>query len=569
MKALTFALPISAVLFMAAQARPQQPLLQFEKDILPILAANCAKCHAGSSPQAGLDVRTRAALIKGGKSGGALLAGSSDRSPLYQRIESGQMPPGGPPMAKADVARIRLWIEQGAPALMPGQARAAEPGTSLADRAHWAFQPPVRSAVPNVKSRSRVRTPVDSFVLAELEKKKLSLSADADRVTLLRRLTFDLIGLPPSPASVDEFLADRSPDAYEKVVDRLLASRQYGERWARQWLDAAGYADSEGVLAADVIRPNAWRYRDYVIRAFNSDKPYNRFLVEQLAGDELSEYWKYDKLPPEKAELLEATGFLRTAVDGTRPDFNTEMFSEYLWRTMFSTQQIVASSLLGMTMHCARCHDHKYEPIAQKDYYRFQAFFAGAVRPDGPVLASAQRAVVLATAAEKKKAEQVNSPLDGVVKAVKQLQQARRTLYRSRHPKGEEATDADLRQVFPDYAAKADELTAELSAAEAGRIDLPSIRALYDLDSSAPVTRLLERGATASPGEEVPPAVPNVLNSPGHPLRLPQVTPGAKTTGRRLALANWLADPDHPLTARVMVNRIWSGHFGAGIVPTM
>jgi hypothetical protein len=568
MNLLAVTVPITAVLFLVVPASAQQPILQFEKDILPILTANCAKCHAGSTPQAGLDVRTRAALVKGGKSGAVISPGSSATSLLYQRIESGQMPPGGPPLAKADLARIGLWIEQGAPALMPEQTRIAEPGTSATDRAHWAFQSPVRPIVPKVKNPARVRTPVDSFVLAELEKRNLTLSADADRITLLRRVTFDITGLPPTPASVDEFLADQSPNAYEKVVDRLLASPQYGERWARQWLDVAGYADSEGVLAADVIRPNAWRYRDYVIRAFNSDKPYKRFLIEQLAGDELSEYWNYDKLPPEKVELLEATGFLRTAVDGTRPDFNQEMFAEYQWRTMFSTEQIVASSLLGMTMHCARCHDHKYEPIAQKDYYRFEAFFVGAIRPDGPVLASAQRAITLATAEEKKHAEKVNPPFDGVVKAVQQLQQARMTLYRSRHPKGDEATDADLREMFPGYATKADELKAERRAAEAGRIDLPTVRALYDIDSAAPPTHVFARGATANPAEEVAPAVPNVLNAPQLSLSLPPAAPGAKTSGRRLALANWLTSPDHPLTARVMVNRLWAGHFGTGIVAT-
>src|SRR5262249_37220353 len=270
----------------------QGTVAQFEEQILPILETNCVKCHSGSSAQAGLDVRTPSGLLKGGTSGSAIVVGVPEKSLLYQRVQSGQMPLGGPPLAAPDVERIRLWIEQGAVARNLEPPAVSVVGANPVDRAHWAFQPPKRPPTPRVKNAARVRNPIDAFVLAELEKKDLSLSLDADRVTLLRRAYFDVIGLPPTPQEVEDFLADSSSKAYEKVVDKLLASDRYGERWARHWLDAAGYADSEGVLAEDRIRAKAWGYRDYVIRAFNSDKPYERFVTVRLAGDELVDWRK-------------------------------------------------------------------------------------------------------------------------------------------------------------------------------------------------------------------------------------------------------------------------------------
>ncbi|HWB95537.1 MAG TPA: DUF1549 domain-containing protein, partial [Bryobacteraceae bacterium] len=341
---------------MLAQS-PRAPV--FEDAAGPLLEARCGKCHGSGSPQAGLDVRSRDTLLKGGSSGPAIVAGDSDHSLLVERVAKGAMPPGGPKLTAAEIEILRNWIQAGAPARTNHLVERV-PGSSPAERSHWAFRPPKRPAVPAVRDAVRVRSPLDAFVLAELEKRKLSFSPDADRVTLIRRASFDLIGLPPTLEEVDRFVADQSPDAYEKLIDRLLASPRYGERWGRHWLDVAGYADSEGVLAADVIRPNAWRYRDYVIRAFNSDKPYDRFLTEQIAGDEVSGYFNQDRYTPATVDALEATGFLRTAVDATRDDFLPEMFSEYLWRTAFDTEQIVASSVLGLTLQCARCHDHKY-----------------------------------------------------------------------------------------------------------------------------------------------------------------------------------------------------------------
>jgi hypothetical protein len=535
---------------------------EFTRDVKPILERHCAGCHSGASAKASLDVGSRESLIKGGVSGPAIVTGSAESSSLYRRVSSGQMPPASP-LAKEYVSVLREWIESGARSEDPGLSRDAKPGK------HWAFQSPVPPTVPQPRAKKRVRNPIDAFVLARLESRGLSLSTDAAGEILIRRVTYDLTGLPPTPDQMQRFLEDRSPAAYERYVDGLLASPGYGERWARHWLDAAGYADSEGVLAADVIRSNAWRYRDYVIRSMNNDKPYDEFIREQLAGDEISEYYKHDGLPRPVVESLTATGFLRTAVDATREDFLPKDFAEYQWRTLFDTEQIVASSLLGLTMHCARCHDHKYEPLTQRDYYSMQSIFSGAIRPSGKVLPSYKRIVVDATQAEQKAAETNNGPIEGVIKALKQLQESRKAHFRNLHPKGEKAAEEDLRTTFAEYAKKSDDTTAELKDMEAKKILLPSIRALYDQDAQPPVTQILLRGDPAQPGDPVEPGIPAVLEQADKPFQIPAVGQDAKTTGRRRAFAEWITRPDHPLTARVFVNRIWNAYFGSGIVTTL
>ena len=538
----------------------------FEQKILPIFEKNCVKCHSGDGAQAGLDVRTRASLLRGGVKGPAFIAGDGAKSLLYQRVASGQMPMGTKPLAEADRDLIKQWIDQGAKA---ENLEASAIGGSARDRAHWAFQPPRRPSAPKVEPSYRVRNPIDAFVAAELDKRSLTFSPDADRVKLIRRATFDLIGLPPTPEEVADFVNDTSANAYEKVVDRLLGSPRYGERWGRHWLDLAGYADSEGVLAADAPRANAWRYRDYVIRAFNQDKPYDRFVKEQIAGDELSQYRRHDKLPADVVEMLEATGFLRTAVDATREDFLPVDYAEYQWRTLFDTQQIVASALMALTIQCARCHDHKYEPISQKDYYRMAAILQGAIRPNGPVLPSDKRAVIQATRAQKAAAGEVNGPLDMIIKALGDLKAGRTQQFRAKHPDGEEATDEDLRKTFPEYAKIADELAAQIKVEDAQRVKFPTIRAIYDLDATPPATHVLAKGDPLSPADEVQPGVPTVVDDPTHPFRVDPATSDPATTGRRLAFAEWLTRPDHPLTARVFVNHVWAHHFGAGIVATL
>lgn len=565
---LALAVPLKAGGQGSKNGTHSSPEIWFEQKILPIFERDCVKCHTGSRPQGGLDVRTRFSLLRGGDKGPAVVPGFPDKSLLYHRLRRGEMPLGGPSVSEADLELIRQWIQQGALAANPEATSTGPLGTDPRDRAHWAFQSPRCPAVPEVTHRVLVQEPIDAFLLKKLEERNLTFGLEADRVTLLRRASFDLTGLPPTPEEVDDFLADPSPNAYEKVVERLLASPHYGERWGRHWLDLAGYADSEGVLSADVVRPNAWRYRDYVIRAFNADKPYDRFLKEQIAGDELSEYRKYDKLPREVVQLLEATGFLRTAVDATREDFEPADFAEYQWRTLFDTQQIVVSSTLGLTIQCARCHDHKYEPISQKDYYRFLTFFQGAIRPNGPVLPSDKRAIVEATRSEKVAAAEVNGPLDMVIKALSDLKAARAQQFRAKHPDGEQASDEDLRKTFPEYSKLADQLAAEIKEEDSRRTKFPVIRALYDVDATPPPAYLLERGDPQNPGEKVQPGVPAVLDDPDHPFQIPPSNVKGMTTGRRSALAQWLTRSEHPLTARVMVNHIWAHHFGEGLVPT-
>ncbi len=491
---------------------------------------------------------------------------------------------------------------------------------------HWAFRPPIRPPVPQVRIQNpsvrmavwpksihtdarlgKIQNPIDSFLLADLQKKGLSFSPEADRRTLIRRITYDLIGLPPTLQEVGEFLKDLRTDAYERLVDRLLADPRYGERWARHWLDVAGYADSEGILQEDLIRPNAWRYRDYVIRCFNDDKPYDRFIREQIAGDEISKYRTASKWTPEIEEQVTATGFLRTAVDATRDDFNPHQFAEYQYRMLYDTQTIVSTAILGVTLQCSRCHDHKLEPFTQRDYYRLQAFFTPAIRPGGPLLPSKRRQIVAATLEEQKRAKEVNEKVDaelsviqhredGLVKEfrLRALETTLGSIPRSDREPLKQAAALDevkrtaeqkaigtkykalletppekLASEFPEFKQKQSVLAERRSRQEKLRITLPEIRALYDQDSKPPVTHILIRGELAKPGEAVEPGLPAVLADAQLQQYSPKLAKNSPTSGRRTALANWLVSSSNPLTARVIVNRVWSHHFGVGIVPTL
>lgn len=385
-------LAILALAVLCGASWSQEPAaLSFEKSVLPIFEAKCLRCHGEKKQKGMLDLRTKSALVRGGENGPALMPRSLKDSLLWEKIRTDQMPEGVVKLTAAEKEVIRKWIEAGAPG--DDSAVAANSGRDLQvsdeERAFWAFQPPKRPTVP----AHNVKNPIDAFVVDGLRKKGLSLSPEADRSTLLRRLHFDLIGLPPTPEEIDRFQnesasekADDADAAYQKVVDRLLASPRYGERWGRHWLDLAGYADSEGILDADYVRSAAWRYRDYVIRAFNQDKPYDRFLIEQIAGDELVDYWNVHQtqkeLPPDVVDALVATGYLRCASDTSRPDFATiKNAPGYYYQTLDDTLKIVASSTMGLTLQCARCHSHKYDPIPQTDYYRMQAIFSPAIAP--------------------------------------------------------------------------------------------------------------------------------------------------------------------------------------------
>jgi hypothetical protein len=342
--------------------------VSFQKDVAPLLVEKCWGCHGGSMKMNDLALDTREDALRGGKRGPALVPGKPEESLLYRKIaglDQPQMPFGGR-LSDDEIAVFRAWIDQGAPwdakpvTTTAGPAPGAYEFTA-AQRAYWVFQPIPEIAAARPGAPPASTNPIDAIVNAAQAAKGIRANAPADKVTLLRRATLDLTGLPPRPEEVQAFLTDDAPDAFAKVVDRLLASPQYGERWGRQWLDVARYADTNG-FKADEARPNIWRYRDYVVKAFNEDKPYDRFIREQIAGDEMY---------PESIEAHIATGFLRHYTDETNQP-SMELRREELLQNITDT---VSTAFMGLTYGCAKCHNHKFDPILQKDYYRLQAFF--------------------------------------------------------------------------------------------------------------------------------------------------------------------------------------------------
>ena len=352
---------IATHLFLAPASTSADAKRTFEADVRPILKAHCFHCHGEEGKTEGnLDVRLVRLLVAGGDSGAALAAGKAGDSYLIERLESGEMPPGEKKVSAEELRIIREWIDQGALTARPEPANADQLAFTEEERAFWSFQPVVAPPIPQVKAADRVRTPVDAFVLARLEREGFRFSPDADKRTLIRRAYFDLLGLPPSPEEVDAFLADDDPQAWPRLLDRLLDSEHYGERWARHWLDVAGYADSDGYSEQDRVRESAWKYRDYVIRSLNADKPFDQFLVEQLAGDELVAR-PYRNLSDADKDRLIATGFLRNGPDGTGDRAVNQDIARN--EVVADTINIVSTSLLGLSVGCARCHSHRFDPI--------------------------------------------------------------------------------------------------------------------------------------------------------------------------------------------------------------
>lgn len=358
-------------LFLSDISRVVAAAPAFETEIAPLLKVRCVKCH-GPSKQAGkLDLSTAAKILRGGESGAAVAPHDLAASRLWERVDQNEMPPDDP-LSPAERQKLKDWIIAGAPGLK------AERPTASADE-HWSFRPlstGTKPLPPIATDRSRATSNIDQFVQARLEAAGLSLSPAASRTTLARRVSLVLTGLPPNPDELQAFLQDTSPDAYGRFVERLLAKPEFGEHWGKSWLDAAGYADSNGYFNADTDRPLAYRYRDYVIRAFNQDRPFNQFLREQLAGDELAGFVAGKEATDEQIELLEATHFLRNGQDGTgESDGNPDEVRVDRYTALESCLQNIAASMLGLTLQCAKCHDHKFEPITQADYYRMQAVF--------------------------------------------------------------------------------------------------------------------------------------------------------------------------------------------------
>jgi hypothetical protein len=491
--------------------------------------------------------------------------------------------------------------------LAPLSAPTTRGGGSAGHPSHWAFRPVVRPPLPTVRQAERIRTPLDVFIEASLEKHGLSLAPEADRATLIRRVCFDLTGLPPTPDEIDTFLADRSPDAHERMVERYLASPHHGERWGKFWLDAAGYADSNGYFNADSDRPHAWRYRDYVIRSLNRDKPYDRFVTEQLAGDELAGYVPGGDVTAEMAELLVATHFLRNAPDGTgESDGNPDEVRTDRFTVLEGTVQTTVNCLLGLTIQCTRCHSHKFEPIRHEEYYSLQAIFYPAYCPDR-WRKPAERLVPLATRAQREEHERRTSLVNRQIKALqdalgtaaaplrdellderlaalepglrarvlnafhtpKEKRSAEQTALVRQHVESNKISDDDLARRFPEYAGLREQVRQAIAQREKARprpLDMLSV--FLETDPEPPVHHVLQRGLHNRPGKEVQPGVPAVLCTPANSYRLEPRPAGRISTGRRTAFARWLTAPDNPLFARVMVNRIWQHHFGTGLVAT-
>lgn len=489
---------------------------------------------------------------------------------------------------------------------------------TAADRNFWSFTKPVRPEVPEVKDSSRVQSVIDRFILSKLEEEGLGFHEEADNRTLIRRVTYNMTGLPPEPEAVEAFANAQDPEAYDQLVDRLLASPRYGERWGRHWLDVAGYAESSYFIG-DIIRPDYWRYRDYVIRAFNEDKPYDVFVREQLAGDEMFDWRNAEVFTEDQIEKLVATGFLRTTPDATVPTQTSTQF-EKISAVQQAVVEVSMKALMGLTLNCVRCHSHKYDPIPHEDYYKLSALFepafdadperwlAGIWRRDtpGPI-----RAIPLTPKAERDAyLEQSAVWMDESAALKQQLRYGlprrwRNQFLRENSEKIQDDTRRErvleiisqgqdniyeveeailvetfqelggtgqdqLKELYPEYEQQDKQLNERLEEIYEEAALPPIAWGTFDVTTSPSPTPLLLRGNFKTPGDPVTPGVLRVLDDPEHPFDWEGASAKSPqgTTGRRLALAEWLTDPKHPLTARVMVNRIWQYHFGEGLVRT-
>ncbi len=575
--------------------------LTYEQHIRPILKVHCFRCHGGEEEsKGGLDLRLRRLMEQGGESGPAIVPGKSAESYLFQRIQSGEMPPVERKLTAAEIALVGRWIDAGAPTARQ-EPEKLDPGLEITpeERAYWSFQPIPRSVpIPSFSSADRVRTPIDAFLAHALREKELKFSPDAPKAVLLARAYFDLVGLPSSREELAHFLADDDPLAYEKAIDRLLDSPHYGERWGRYWLDVAGYADSDGYTAADTVRPFAYKYRDYVIRALNADKPLDQFITEQLAGDELTT-GDLKNLTPGDIDKLSATGFLRMAADGT----STGGIDLDLARNQVvaDTIKIVSTSLLGLSVGCAQCHDHRYDPIPQADYYRLRAVLEPAYnwktwrQPE-------QRLVSLWTDADRAKAAEVDAESSKVgaerqTKLVAYMDEALdkelekhdaelrgplRLAYRTaadkrsaeqkklmaEYPSVNNLSEGVLYQYIPAAADDLKKIDAQIAAIQAKKPFQDFIPVLNEVAGQIPPTFLFHRGDHRQPKQEIAPGGLTVAAPVGERLQIAPKDPALATTGRRLALARWLVGDQNPLTARVLVNRVWMNHFGRGLVNT-
>jgi len=563
----------------AATPKPSAADLAFyEQTVKPILAGACFECHSHEAKKfkGGLALDSAAAIQKGGDTGPAVVPGDLEKSLLIKAVRYTdpdlQMPPKNKKLGSDQIAALEKWVKLGAP--MPestGEKQTVRRGKiTEEDKQWWAFMPVKKPAVPAGNPN-----PIDAFILQKLAAAQLKLSPPADRVTLARRIYFDLTGLPPTPFELEQFLADKSPDAYERLVDKLLASPRYGEKQARHWLDLVRYAESDG-YRADEYRQHAWRYRDYVVKSLNDDKPYDRFLTEQLAGDEL-----YFKSKPEtrNPELLVATGYFRAGIY----EYNNRDVRGQWQRILEDITDTSADVFLGVGLQCARCHDHKFDPLLQKDYYRFQAFFTPLLpREDLTLATPAERTEhdaklakwEAATADLRAELETLLAPTrkstqqNAIAMFVEDIRADILKPVAERTPHEHQIAELAFRQVAYEFT----KLDAKLKGDAKERVialrkkltefdhlkpaPLPPNYGATDVGPVAPPT-LLPKGKDKQPVE---PGYLSVLNE-----RPATVKSLANSTGRRSELARWLTAPENPLTARVMVNRLWQSHFGRGL----
>ena len=530
----------------------------FETKVRPVLVAKCLKCHGAAQQKGKLRLDSREGVLAGGESGAVVISGKPDESLLIEAInrKSLEMPPDAP-LKEDDIHVLTEWVRRGLPwPTTDGKSRTLEPsGTKItdADKQYWAFQPIRAPAIPTIENqKSKIENPIDAFVVSRLERDGLTATAEADRRTLIRRLSFDLIGLPPTPAEIAEFESDSREEAYERLIDRLLESPRYGERWARHWLDLVRYAESDGYRKDD-YRPTAWRYRDYVVRSFQTDKPFDQFVREQIAGDELD---------PDNPEALAATGYLRMSLY----EYNQRDARQQRNEILNDITDVTGDVFLGLGMGCARCHDHKFDPILQRDYFRLRAYFAG-IRPrdDRPLAPPAEietHQTKLAeweakTAEIRERLAQFEKPhlkkmAEGAIfKFPKDIQAILKTPDRSAlSPMDQQLYDLAYLQVKYEHdqiAAKLkaddkkkwDELQTELKAFDEFKPSpLPTGLTVTDVGAIAPPTVI--------PGDksetEIAPGMLSVLDD--SPAKIPAPPEGSNTSGRRAE------DASPPVTVR-------------------
>jgi len=550
------ALASVAHLHAVAVAAPASPV-DYANQVKPILTRHCVTCHGAARAKGGLRLDTAAAAFKGGESGPVVVQGRGDESPLIAAVrgegDTERMPLKRPPLSEAEIKVLKDWIDQGA------KAKAGEQPGVDPSKSHWAFIPPRKPAIPEVSKPGWTRNPIDRFILARLDRAGLAPAPEADRPVLLRRLSLDLTGLLPSPAEVNAFLADRRADALERVIDRLMASPHFGERWARPWLDAARYADSNG-YSIDAPR-SIWKYRDWLIAALNSDMPFDQFTIDQLAGD---------LRPGDAPGPLIATGFHRNTQINHEGGIDLEQFRV---EAVVDRVNTTGSVFLGLTIGCCQCHDHKFDPISQREYYQLFAFFNNVDEPDFEI----------ATPAALAKREEIRGRIDEFHRALA----ARHPDLDERERTWEVTLKLDFKQAQAQLVRDAFDLPREKRSPAQRRalVELMMVRdptfqvelaALTKLRAAEPkfVTTMVVHERSGSPrptwvhlggdftrkGDIVEPGVPGVL--PG----LDDASAGKRAD--RLDLARWLVDRRNPLTARVAVNRIWQAYFGRGLVET-